>query len=378
MRGEHVGGFGAVRLGRRLIPACAGSTRVRLGVWRWGRAHPRMRGEHIVAARMASWAVGSSPHARGAHRWHLLVGGGGRLIPACAGSTGVPLDPWCPVRAHPRMRGEHCFPDCTTHRPRGSSPHARGAPVRGRLHGPVQRLIPACAGSTRPRPSASSAASAHPRMRGEHCVRVRDESGVGGSSPHARGARHRQDGRCDQGGLIPACAGSTLIVVSGDWPSGAHPRMRGEHPGHGRHGCCGRRLIPACAGSTAYREAAGVAKTAHPRMRGEHAMDPAAGTLEGGSSPHARGARVVVLRHPLDHGLIPACAGSTLSSMNPCASLTAHPRMRGEHSRRVAGETSNRGSSPHARGAPAGPRRPHRTVRLIPACAGSTCSPRTR
>ena len=155
------------------------------------------------------------------------------------------------------------------------------------------------------------------------------------------------------GGIIPACAGSTALVVTvpltltGSSPhargarrganttlvlSGDHPRMRGEHVArdlvHGAEG----RIIPACAGSTS-----------HESMRFSSIM---------GSSPHARGARTsprasrrLGRDHPRmrgehrcdDHqhrhrrGIIPACAGST-ESPNPRQALTD-------------------GSSPHARGA---------------------------
>ena len=260
-------------------------------------------------------------------------------------------------------------------------------------------------------------------------------------------------------GIIPACAGSTsddrecTYSYSGSSPHarGAplprshtctsaldHPRMRGEHwcryvvlvapPG----------IIPACAGSTQYYTAQRFTRS--------------------GSSPHARGARSTRASsctrsrdHPrmrgehkshlllLDvrHGIIPACAGSTVSNVfaalqSPGSSPHArgapagraragsrtrdHPRMRGEHAPRgrgprrgqgiipaCAGSTSDEtslrfcvmGSSPHARGAllscwSISPRpRDHPRMRgehlvdlreryrlpgIIPACAGSTPS----
>ena len=51
----------------------------------------------------------------------------------------------------------------------------------------------------------------------------------------------------------------------------------------------------------------------HPRMRGEH-LAQAAVVYDGtGSSPHARGARNDNNTHRLERGIIPACAGSTVS-----------------------------------------------------------------
>src|SRR5699024_8145364 len=91
-----------------LIPACAGSTwRCQPGTWPHP-AHPRMRGEHSVAAFLLATTAG--------------------LIPACAGSTSFLL-----------------FESSIY---QGSSPHARGAPS-------LFEYLPV-------------SATAHPRMRGEH------------------------------------------------------------------------------------------------------------------------------------------------------------------------------------------------------------------
>ena len=133
---------------------------------------------------------GSSPHARGAP-----------VLPASEGER---------VRDHPRMRGEH---------------RARRALPAG-----WHRIIPACAGST---------------YRDTDLITL-----VAGSSPHARGARRRRRPRARR------C-----------WD---HPRMRGEHLFHGFTMLYLARIIPACAGST---------------VKALLAV-----TREPGSSPHARGA----------------------------------------------------------------------------------------
>ena len=66
-------------------------------------------------------------------------------------------------------------------------------------------------------------------MRGEHTVRVPVRVRVVGSSPHARGARGRDVLMCFDERIIPACAGSTKRARHGVAPTGDHPRMRGEH-----------------------------------------------------------------------------------------------------------------------------------------------------
>ena len=70
--------------------------------------------------------------------------------------------------------------------------------------------------------------------------------------------------------------------------------------------------------------------------------------------------------------LIPAHAGKTRDGVLKSMSIGAHPRSRGENSRRRPAATSTRGSSPLTRGKrvpyhPAGPDRG-----LIPAHAGKT------
>ena len=65
--------------------------------------------------------------------------------------------------------------------------------------------------------------------------------------------------------------------------------MRGallrRHPGFGRLG-----IIPACAGSTLISRPKRSLTWDHPRMCGEHTFQPAVNVMQGGSSPHVRGA----------------------------------------------------------------------------------------
>ena len=136
-------------------------------------------------------------------------------------------------------------------------------------------------------------------------------------------------------GIIPACAGSTVLLSrliaaspgSSPHARGArarfgvggqqlrdHPRMRGEHKAKSGWRIRMEGIIPACAGST---------RTGRTFV-----------LMSLGSSPHARGARMVP---------------STRKGF-----WWDHPRMRGEHAREAAGERRGAG--------------------IIPACAGSTQS----
>ena len=258
---------------------------------------------------------GSSPHARGA----------------------PPAPPWLAPsrRDHPRMRGEHGGP----------------RPDAGGLHG----IIPACAGST--------------------LATATRRAGFPGSSPHARGAHLASLSSTSPDGIIPACAGSTITAVSVSYAlPGSSPHARGapatdlsaattyeDHPRmHGEHHCIhdasrmGQGIIPACAGSTLLL---------HGLL--EHML---------GIIPACAGStRLRVSAGERGTGIIPACAGSTLATatrragfpgssphargarLQPCRCrrpFRDHPRMRGEHQLRAR---------------PAGP-----VDGIIPACAGST------
>ena len=193
----------------RLIPARAGSTGVQGRPRERRQAHPRSRGEH-------------RPPAGGA----LVLAG---LIPARAGSTARSSAPKAPPRAHPRSRGEHMSRTTPARPGTGSSPLARGA--RQLLPGPLSagRLIPARAGRTWRWARTTPPPTAHPRSRGEHGTSGSVHTGDGGSSPLARGALRGLDGRLAGGGLIPARAGSTGRRTTAPGRRRAHPRSRGEH-----------------------------------------------------------------------------------------------------------------------------------------------------
>ena len=70
-------------------------------------------------------------------------------------------------------------------------------------------------------------------------------------------------------------------------------------------------IIPAYAGSTCADKSAPILMTDHPRIRGEHMNDDVRFNVDGGSSPHTRGARSTTLPDPNRKGIIPAYAGST-------------------------------------------------------------------
>ena len=91
-----------------------------------------------------------------------------------------------------------------------------------------------------------------------------------------------------------------------------------------------------------------------------------------GSSPHTRGALLVVPEKQWPGRIIPAYAGSTMALTAPWMAPSDHPRIRGEHADGVLTRMSIGGSSPHTRGARRRPARPSNPAGIIPAYAGST------
>ena len=127
------------------------------------------------------------------------------------------------------MRGEHGEVDVCMAGNMGSSPHARGTLGAAPVFPSVFGIIPACAGNTRVIRGYRLETGDHPRMRGEHRFTVFMMARWGGSSPHARGTHDfESDGRADRG-IIPACAGNTVMPMARRVADSDHPRMRGEH-----------------------------------------------------------------------------------------------------------------------------------------------------
>ena len=131
-----------------LIPASAGSTTPRATPARRSRAHPRVRGEHTDDRLASMFAQGSSPRPRGAPAESAGDAGDAGLIPASAGSTLERRQGQHSRRAHPRVRGEHVVLVQVLTEGQGSSPRPRGARCPDRRARTRAGLIPASAGST--------------------------------------------------------------------------------------------------------------------------------------------------------------------------------------------------------------------------------------
>ena len=255
----------------------------------------------------------------------------GGLIPACAGKTTTfcagMSEPW----AHPRVCGENRVGGGGGWGYLGSSPRVRGKPAPRPLTASRSRLIPACAGKTWVPGFFCFLGWAHPRVCGENPSNTVIALQRAGSSPRVRGKP--RDARIvrPRPGLIPACAGKTLIVTEVSWARQAHPRVCGENCRLAVENHRDRRLIPACAGKTRVEASDRRAVTAHPRVCGENTHSRVLGTLTKGSSPRVRGKRCLGFFRLRPRRLIPACAGKTQRESTAREECGAHPRVCGEN-----------------------------------------------
>ena len=137
-------------------------------------------------------------------------------------------------------------------------------------------------------------------------------------------------------------------------------------------------LIPAWAGKTSPGPSRWSVRAAHPRVGGENDLMILSRRRNQGSSPRGRGKPVLRKLARILPRLIPAWAGKTRWRGWKSNPARAHPRVGGENASQVRIICVGAGSSPRGRGKP-----PYSTVasvrlRLIPAWAGKTLSPRRR
>ena len=111
-------------------------------------------------------------------------------------------------------------------------------------------------------------------------------------------------------------------------------------------------IIPACAGNTLSTYHVASYSGDHPRVCGEHAL--------------------LRLVFASDTWIIPACAGNTAFHVFCMSFCRDHPRVCGEHNRGIAMLRALPGSSPRVRGTRHRRGRRRTDMGIIPACAGNT------
>ena len=335
---------------------------------------------------------GSSPLARGLpENAHPDLDHGG-IIPARAGFTQDDRGRDQRRRDHPRSRGVYSRRHASHFHPAGSSPLARGLPRGDRLARAARGIIPARAGFTRPPGGPRSSTPDHPRSRGVYEAAGDRTLTASGSSPLARGLLAHGVGADLAVRIIPARAGFTRCRTGRPWVARDHPRSRGVYaeagwPRRREDGSSplarGLRvvrvpddllsgIIPARAGFTSGCSRCFAPARDHPRSRGVYIRWGDRHKVTPGSSPLARGLRQPDSRFPKQRGIIPARAGFTALSTLLTARKRDHPRSRGVYSLLRSSASYIRGSSPLARGLPPSLTTLLARRRIIPARAGFT------
>ena len=294
-----------------IIPAYAGNTTPkRFPVWRaWD--HPRVCGEHLMRPMRLVGQGTSSPRMRGT---------------PSIGSLSDPSN-----RDHPRVCGEHRSKPCSVRFVMGSSPRMRGTQCRLAMNNGPTGIIPAYAGNTIVSKCDKITERDHPRVCGEHADYPLHINVIAGSSPRMRGTHDRTSVWPMVYGIIPAYAGNTRVLQKRWNQAGDHPRVCGEH-------------IPKLVDLLSSQ----------------------------GSSPRMRGTLVGRVMGDGPNGIIPAYAGNTLPWISAARGGRDHPRVCGEHARRLGFGRGVLGSSPRMRGTPTGYASGSTRCRIIPAYAGNT------
>ena len=241
-RGKRIAKIAKRALGR-LIPAHAGKTISSSRMYQNDAAHPRSRGENLSVRSPVASDSGSSPLTRGKPSHQARRNRGPGLIPAHAGKTRCLSRSTKCLRAHPRSRGENQIDSSAGNKLPGSSPLTRGKLLLDPEEVPIEGLIPAHAGKTRPPACQGPEWAAHPRSRGENRQERSRLSCVDGSSPLTRGKPADCRVPLDTQRLIPAHAGKTRSPPGPQPWRPAHPRSRGENR-------VGNTLPPASTGSS--------------------------------------------------------------------------------------------------------------------------------
>ena len=152
-----------------------------------------------------------------------------RFIPAYAGNTHGKGKDIRHSAVHPRVCGEHTLRMHASASSYGSSPRMRGTRHLMPYEPLAYRFIPAYAGNTLAGSISQPPRSVHPRVCGEHFPAPNTNYHVNGSSPRMRGTRTGQREAWRRCRFIPAYAGNTLPSCSYVYKPPVHPRVCGEH-----------------------------------------------------------------------------------------------------------------------------------------------------
>ena len=330
VRGTGIAGHGR-EAGVRFIPAGAGNRGQSIPTPARAPVHPRGCGEQSTRRSPAPRQSGSSPRVRGTGRFVVVMGQGGRFIPAGAGNSARRSSTRPRRSVHPRGCGEQgllwASPDCK----HGSSPRVRGTVEVVAVDHQVARFIPAGAGNSSASVLPSLMLAVHPRGCGEQVRRSDGPLTRCGSSPRVRGTDRAATGTRRRCRFIPAGAGNSPCS------------------------CRSSSFLPV-----------------HPRGCGEQVPELSCLMIDLGSSPRVRGTVALHFEDLHRDRFIPAGAGNRRWCAMPRPATAVHPRGCGEQRGQTCFSSFAAGSSPRVRGTAdhAVDRREAR--RFIPAGAGNS------
>ncbi len=297
---------------------------------------PRPRGDRPHRAPEMVGRRRSSPPARGSSNTRGAGRHPGPVLPARAGIVLHASDLLHRLLGPPRPRGDRPAISAPTRSRYRSSPPARGSSGRAWRRPAYRPVLPARAGIVRCSGSPDSGPPRPPRPRGD-CPRL--SQGVlafDGSSPPARGSSRDSARAAANDAVLPARAG---IVRSAGTPRSL-------------------RIGP-------------------PRPRGDRPARWAAVSIDGESSPPARGSSSRPGPPDAPRRVLPARAGIVPSQPGQSGSPNRPPRPRGDRPRGRARAAISVASSPPARGSSPVDGPDMVPVRVLPARAGIVLRCRT-
>ena len=208
MRGPEVSHV-AADLHTRIIPARAGTRGMPPREWRRSQDHPRACGDQRGSGARALFSLGSSPRVRGPGRSSRALVVSCRIIPARAGTRATSPTTSRRPTDHPRACGDQYAIEIAVMLVDGSSPRVRGPGQAKNLEMYNERIIPARAGTSPGVTATASPMSDHPRACGDQPKKMVAATNNTGSSPRVRGPAQQYRVRALRPGIIPARAGTS-------------------------------------------------------------------------------------------------------------------------------------------------------------------------
>ena len=151
------------------------------------------------------------------------------ITPACAGTTRPFRRPSCFPWDHPRVCGNHIDDGNRVTQRAGSPPRVREPPASNDVYLAQERITPACAGTTNSRICTGIIRQDHPRVCGNHNSGAASNAHNVGSPPRVREPPPSSCTPLISIRITPACAGTTRVYARETVLDQDHPRVCGNH-----------------------------------------------------------------------------------------------------------------------------------------------------